>query len=231
MNQNSIDTFVKDFSFDPKTGKDRHDYLLNGKPLTSVTTILKIIGKGDFITQWASNLAVEENDKYAWKKALEKAGKFGTNVHKAVELFVTNSESGVALTSQEQTAFDNFKNWYVTNNVKLIESEKTVYSKSSWYAGTIDLILEIEGKIWIADVKTSSAIYPEYFFQTAAYQKALVELGFDREITGHIIINVKKTGEIVVKRSYGYERNLEAFLNALEIYRIKADLEKELKIK
>lgn len=246
-----IDEFKVDFGIDPKTGKEKHDYLLNGKPLTGVTSILKVIGKGDFITQWAATLSAKkfsddvqawmnsgytfnlattyEDSRYQWKKELEAAGKFGKNVHGAVEDFIKGDPIR-PLTEKEAAAYQNFVTWARTNGIKFLKSEQSVYSKEFWYAGTIDLVFEdLEGRVWIGDVKTSSAIYPEHFFQTAAYQRALVERGFDREIHGHIVLNLKKDGKFNIKKSYGYERNFEAFLAALKIYKIKADLESELK--
>jgi hypothetical protein len=253
---NSTDDFKVDFSIDPVTGKERHDYLLNGKPLTGVTSILKVIGKGDFITQWAATLSAKKfseevqdwlnsgtgtevfrdtlpeiynQARYNWKEELAAAGTFGKHVHGAVEDFVKGDPVRY-LTAKEDAAFQNFVTWATTNKIKFLKSEVSTYSKEFWYAGTIDLVFEdLDGKVWIGDVKTSSAIYPEHFFQTSAYQRALVERGFDRPIEGHLILNLKKDGRFDQKRSYGYERNFKAFLAALEIYRIKADLESELK--
>lgn len=256
MNQiQNSDNFVVDFGIDPKTGREKHDYLLNGKPLNGVTSILKILGKGDALTQWSANLAAKsfsenvmdwlntgmenldmefviQTAKYKWKEELASAGKFGKNVHKAVEMFVKKESSVLALDTRELRAYENFKHWFENEKMVCLDSEKPVYSKTHWYAGTIDLILQDSlGKVWIADVKTSSSIYPEYFFQTAAYQCALLERGFDKPIEGHIIINVKKDGKVDIKKSYGYERNLKAFLCALEVFRTKQDLENELQIK
>jgi hypothetical protein len=251
--QETVDNFIVDFEIDPKTGKEKHDYLLNGKTITGVTSILKILSKGDAITQWAANQAAESfatqvqkwmNDgrgsfdlgilkdsaRYAWKGNRDGAGKFGKNVHKAIENWI-KKEPISTLTPEETTAYENFKTWATLYNVKFLMSEKAVYSKTFWYAGTIDVVMEMDGKVWVGDIKTSASIYPDFFLQTAAYQNALVERGFDRPIEGNVVINVRKNGTLDVKKSYGYERNLEGFLSALKVYRIRQELESELKIK
>lgn len=242
------DKFIFDNSIDPITGRPKHLYTLNGKPLTGVTTILQVISKGDALVQWSANKACEylkenaekngsvyavreeqfEEARYAWKNSRDTAGTFGTTVHKAVENFI-KGEALPEMNDTEAKAFGQFKTWAEDNNVKFVKSEEMVYSKEHWYAGTIDLVLEINGEYWIGDVKTSGSIYPEYFFQTSAYQYALQERGFDKKIEGHVIINMKKTGGFEVKRSYGYERNIKGFLAALEIYRIKNQLKLEIK--
>lgn len=243
-----------EFKFD----EAEHAYTLNGKFLPSVTTILKVISKGDAITQWSANLtaktfsseiesflnagrpldhgflsSVNDKARYAWKDNMSTAGSFGTNVHKAIENYVKQGPlyEPVGLIDTELTAFNNFRNWWEGEDARMILSEEKVYSKELWYAGTIDLVLETKEGIWIGDVKTSASIYPEYFFQTAAYERALRERGFDKKIVGHVIINVRKDGKVDVKRSYGYTDNLAAFLGAYTVYKRKQALEAELGIK
>lgn len=236
------------FTFD----EAKHLYTLDGKPLTGVTTILGVVAKPALI-QWAANEAVKsvknnvsrfapsssmflmdeldavlEEAKYAHRKKKESAGDFGTNVHLAIENHIKGIEQP-QLTEQENVAFQNFLTWAKNENVTFKESELRLYSRKHWYAGTCDLVMEIGGKTWIGDIKTSSGIYPEYFWQTSAYQLAIQELGLYPEVEGHVIVNVKKDGNVQVERSYGYERNVKAFLACLDIYRIKETLKEEMK--
>ena len=48
----------------------------------------------------------------------------------------------------------NFLNWVRENKITFVESEKRLYSRKNWYAGTCDLLLEKDGRKFIADIKT-----------------------------------------------------------------------------
>ena len=51
--------------------------------------------------------------------------------------------------------------------------EKRVFNPRHRYAGTIDTVALIDGRLGILDIKTSQAIYRDYNLQTAAYMNAL----------------------------------------------------------
>lgn len=221
---------MNSFTFDEKA----HVYTLNDKPLTGVTTILGVIAK-PMLIQWSANMACEfvklnlksfdeldeilKEAKVAHRKKKEKAGDIGTEAHKWVENWI--KDRTIAPPENEMVAkmVKNFTDWAEENKVEFLESELRVYSEKYWYAGTIDLVLTMNGKKYLGDIKTSSGIYDEYFYQTAAYQNALNELGLHQDISEHIIINIKKDGKMQVKTSNEYEENRKAFLGALAIYR------------
>lgn len=105
--------------------------------------------------------------------------------------------------------------------VKVLASEQSVFSKKYWYAGTFDLVLEIDGKKYVCDFKTSSGIYGrEYFAQCAAYRHALEEMGWGHEIAGSIIIRSGKEGEdFEVAMSHDFAQDFKFFKAALILYK------------
>lgn len=238
----------------PKEGfvfnEEAHVYCLDGKPLTGVTTILGVIAKPALI-QWSADMAcnyvrdnfsqaIEKLGDIEWlnsllaearlahRKKKESAGTIGTEAHKQIEHYIKGEPFDV-MTDQVKTMVDQFVAWAKEHNVKFLESEKRLYSKEHWYAGTCDFVAEIDGKIWIGDIKTSSGIYPEYFFQTSGYQLALQEMGEYPEIEGHVIVNIKKDGsKFEIEKSYGYPQSVEAFKAALTIYRAQEALKATL---
>lgn len=226
--------------FEPKL----HVYTLDDKPITGVTTILKVIAKPALIN-WAANMAVDyiqneikgktaieldlfDNNRKSWddifneaRKAhyqtRDKAGNIGTIVHKHCENWI-NGDPVITAIPQELKMVDNFVGWAKENKVKFLQSERQVYSEKYWFCGTYDFLCEIDGKIWLGDIKTSSGIYPDMFFQTAGYQICEEEMG-QTKIDGHIILNLKKDGKFNEKRSISNKQNKEAFLSALTLYR------------
>ena len=243
-----------------------HRHLLNGKPLTGITTVLNVISK-PFLIPWAVNMAVEYIDKTLneeiekqsnetdllewlmenWKRILkeakvahtkkkEDAGQKGTDVHAICEGIIKEAieqQGGIIHPIHKSENTDNpqvlhFLNWAEENKVKFLASELHLYSVEHFLGGIMDFVCEIDGNVWIGDIKTGSGIYAEAFFQCAGYQIMLEEMGLYPNIKGHIILNLKKDGSFNEKRSISNEDNKQAFLSALSLYRIKAKVEGNL---
>jgi len=227
---------MPNFTFDEK----EHVYTLDGKPLQGVTTILRVISKPALI-QWSANCAVDfietavksgleltdqiyKDARLAHRKKKEKAGEEGTDAHSLIELMIKNAiekNGGYILETETgiNTILDSFVKWANENKVKFLASELRLYSREHWYAGTADMVCEIGGKLYVGDVKTGSAIYPEYFIQTSAYAHALVEMGLYEQFGGVVIVNARKDGSIEIKGNYALEGNFECFKACLVLHR------------
>jgi hypothetical protein len=167
-----------------------------------------------------------EEAKTAHRRKKEEAGQKGTDIHFEIEKLVASvigAWGGIIDkdTKSEIPQVQHFMDWAVKNKVKFLESEKNIYSQSLWVGGIVDIVCEIDGEVWIADVKTGSGIYPEHFWQMAGYQIMLEEMGMGGKVKGHIVLNLKKTGEFDEKRSVSNEEAKKGFLACLEIYRIQ----------
>ena len=166
-----------------------------------------------------------EEARKAHTKRKEKSGDYGTKVHEGIELVILRAiqdNKGYIKKKEksDEKSVQNFIDWAVSNKVKFLDTEKNVYSEKLFLGGIIDLVCEIDGKVWIGDIKTSkSGIYPENFAQIAGYQLMLQEMGLYPDIAGYIVINLKETGEILEKRSISNGDNTKFFLACLEIYR------------
>lgn len=229
--------------------KARHIHTLDGKPLTGVTTVLSVIAKPALI-QWSANCAVDflstaiacgltltpeliKDAKSAHRKRKEVAGEKGTDIHEQAETIVKTqiqANNGIVADdlSSDNPQIQHFITWARDNKVKFLKSEEHIYSKDWWIGGICDLVMEIEGQRWIADIKTSSGIYPEHFWQMAAYDKCFQEMGEPKAL-GYIVLNLRKDGGFEEKRSISNEDNLLAFQSALNIYRIQEKLKSNLK--
>lgn len=226
--------------------EEYHAYTLDGKPLHGVTTILRVINKPALI-QWAANEAVrfiEENiktcfntagkfvelafaqtcldAKFAHRKKKEAAGEAGTDVHAQIEEYIAvmiMDHDGLAteMSGYEHPQVKEFVQWAVLKKAKFLDTEKRLYSRTHWYAGTADFICVIDGKLFVGDVKTSSAIYPEHFIQASAYAHALVEMGLYKDFYGVIIVNIPKKGGLNVEENYDLDGNFECFKACITI--------------
>lgn len=233
---------MAEFTFNPKT----HRYYLDGKQMTGVTTILGVIAKPQLIS-WASNQAVDyildntvdagiqvppdtvtikketaEEARKAFAKKRDKAADLGTQVHAMVEEYINCKIAGLDyFTDNEQV--QHFIDWANKHNVEFIASEEQVYSEKLFVAGTYDFACIIDGRKYLGDLKTANALYPEYFYQCAAYRMMAEEMG-QKDFKGSILVRIGRDGnfnedeDVIISESYEDEK--EAFLSAYKLYRI-----------
>lgn len=186
---------------------------------------IKIAGKA------RRNFFITNEQYYDWlqdcyrahDKSKKEAGVHGTDLHALVEDYVKaciDANDGKPLTTFP-FEITPFVEWAIKENIRFIASEKQVYSKEKFYAGTMDLVCEKDGKLFIADVKTGKTIYPEYYFQMAAYRLAWQEMG-NEPLSGAAVIRMGKDGSFEIGWRYDYQTDLSAFMGALAIYRAKA---------
>jgi hypothetical protein len=224
------------YTFDEK----RHCHSLNGKPLIGITSALQIISK-PFLIQWSANMACDyvknnlkdlkdldkvlQEAKVAHRKKKEKAGSWGTDVHLLISDFI---KTGIEPEEKDETklkAFNNFKKWAEDNKVKFLESEKHLYSKNMWTGGIMDLMFEMDGKKYIGDIKTSSGIYNEAFYQIAGYHLMLKDMGQGEDVEGYIVINLKKDGTMDLKLANNLKINQDIFMYVLNLYKLTNSIE------
>lgn len=239
------DSDFQSFSFDPV----EHKYTLDGKPLSGVTTVLGVIAKPMLIqwaaTMAVESIKAEiygrslippkfqldeifARAKSAHRKKKEDAGTKGTEVHAMIEGEIKDAIGsnggfmGIPINEtvkRSNPQVQNFVDWAIREKVKFLASEKRMYSRSMWTAGTADIVCEIGGKMYVGDVKTSSGIYPEAFIQASAYAAMLEEMGDYKGFHGVIIINCRKDGGFETGTNYDLEGNLKCFKAALTLYR------------
>lgn len=169
----------------------KHVYLVKGEIVPSVTGIK---APNPALQWWSANMArdhILENlkpgialDEIAIQELAEgarkahsviskKAASIGTLAHEACEVFArTGSVAKPPIHPQARASFETFVKWWEDHDVKLHDAEKKVYSRNYGYAGTADLFCEVDGVRCIVDLKTSNAIYDDYFMQLAAYAHA-----------------------------------------------------------
>ena len=174
-----------------KFSERAHRYWLDGKPIPGVTTIL---GKGlpkPAIPYWAARTVAEyvtdnpdgveqlrtlgRGPMVAALKGIpwqvrDEAAIRGTEVHALAERLVLGE--AVEVPEHVHGHVDGYARWLDTVNLTPLATEAPCYHRAEWYAGTFDLLAEMNGETWLLDVKTSSGIYGNYALQLAAYASA-----------------------------------------------------------
>ena len=109
----------------------------------------------------------------AAQNATEQSAKEGTAIHEAVEGLLLGKNPEIP--PEIAPAVRSFQEFFEKNDIHVTPDlvERRIVNYDHRYAGTVDAIATIGGKLGVLDIKTSQAIYRDYNLQTAAYMDAL----------------------------------------------------------
>lgn len=140
--------------------EELHEYKLDGVVLPSVTTLMRPLY--DFSS-------VSED-------VMKRAGAFGTAVHMACEMHDQDDLDEATLDPAIVPYLDGWKQFLRLSGAKPVLIE-TRYASKMHFAGTIDRLCEIDGKLILVDIKTSATLSSAVGVQLAAYKHLLIEHG------------------------------------------------------
>jgi hypothetical protein len=170
-------------------GKPSHHYEdINGQRIPGVTTILDKGMPKPALVPWGiktvAEYAVNNREdlaqmpptdmlkelKGAPYRERDAAAKRGTEVHHLAELLVQGDS--VTVPAELQQHVNHYVEFLDAFKPEPVLVEAVVYNCEYGYAGTLDLIAEVGGELWLLDVKTSKGVYAETAYQLAAYRYA-----------------------------------------------------------
>jgi hypothetical protein len=133
-----------------------HTYLVNGVIVPSVTQVMQ----------------VKFGNKYEGIRSdvLNRAAERGTAIHKAIENYCKGMDDG----SKEVHNFNFLMNYYKIKPVKNEVPIILMVDNQPVIAGRLDLVLQENDTLSLADIKTTSQLDKEYL----AYQLNLYRLGY-----------------------------------------------------
>jgi hypothetical protein len=106
---------------------------------------------------------------------LNDAAEMGTTIHEWAEADV-NPTGIYPDTSTQGEPFwqmvERWNEWYGSNFIVPKYTELTVWNKDEGYAGTLDFLWEINGRLTLGDIKSSRSLWPEHSRQIAALASA-----------------------------------------------------------
>jgi hypothetical protein len=209
---------------------DSRYYRRNGKYYPSVTYVLGYYPKGKFFENWLKQVGFSAD--YIVKKAAEE----GTQVHELAEEYLNGAELNFLddrgrpqYNPDVWQMFLRFVEFWETHKPTLIETEVHIFSDELKVAGTCDLIVEINGELWLLDLKTSNQIQTVYELQTAVYGQCYEEC-FGKKIDRYGILWLKSSkrgpkkdkmqgkGWEVVESSRTFEENIDIFKTVKRLF-------------
>ena len=161
----------------------------------SVTTCLGLFDKSGPLMGWVAKVIIEhlksladkdgniiikkaeadeifKKAKARHKELKEQAAELGSAVHNLIEVYLKGQKVDGLLSADPRLLkpFEAYKEWQGRYKFELVATEKQVCSDLR-FAGTLDLLARLDGKLYLIDIKSANAIYDTYFWQTAAYKQ------------------------------------------------------------
>ena len=218
--------------------EDKHVYIHNNEYVVGMSTLLGKLAS-PALEAWKVNTQVN-----AIKKEMELQGipldkidkiiinakanakakndnilSIGSIVHKLIEKWL----KGEKVTKPEDkivaNCFMEFQKFWKKNKLKLIESEKILYSERG-YCGTLDIVaIDPDGNIWLIDIKTSKGLFLNMIHQVHGYKLAYEEQT-GKKINKMYIVRLPKTNEPFEARQILYKKDhMKAFLGLLHCHK------------
>lgn len=219
----------------------RRQYRVDNKRVPGVTTVLSVLDKPALLgwaARTAADAAVEacanglppDAAKEAGRKAVfarrDKAADLGTRAHAMVEAYFAGEEIVATLTDPDDAkvyacakrAID-----HIEKTCTRVVLSETAHTSPMGFGGTLDLVVERDGKLLIADLKTGKGVHDEVVPQLAAYRFLLSCAGV--VVEGGLVFHAPVDGDEVVEHvipSHKLDAGWRVFDCALTIYQTRA---------
>ena len=237
-----------DLEYDDK----KHTYMVGERKVPSVTRVVDAVFP-KYLVDWAATAGADywannnaDHEHYggdddamyngilnAHKQISHKAQTIGLEVHKWIELYIKvkmiDGETVTEYPHEVKIPMQNFHDWVESREIEWLACEKKVYSRSWEYAGTIDALAKINGKLCVIDFKTSAKIYKEYYLQVSAYCNAIGEMMGNFPKLG-MIVRLDKEKEKFQEVAFDPWQHNDVFIDALNIKRFQSERIKKVKL-
>jgi hypothetical protein len=208
-------------------------YWIDGVKLPGTTTIIGRFKESGGLLHWAFKQG--QSGAASLYEKRDEAADIGTRAHAMIEAHI-NGEVPVEDNEQAINAFNMYLKWEKQTNLKMLSryQEIQLVSPEFRFGGTPDAIGEIDGEVVLLDWKTSSAIYPDYLIQLAAYQH-LVNDGYAMA-TGKPMgirvgsgVHLLRFAKNYPDFNHHYYENLDDAWEQFKLYRQAYEIDKRLR--
>ena len=161
----------------------------------------------------------------AYKSIGREAAQIGTIVHNWIESAIEYKMSGgtapkVPKGDEVRNCIKAYKAWSRERKPVWLAAEQKVYYHDpggvNCYAGTVDALAEIDGKLCIIDFKTSKKIYKPYHLQVAAYAQA-ISTQDQIDMPMAMILRFDKETGIFQEKLFDPKQHIHMFFHCLDL--------------
>ncbi len=158
-----------------QTGQDKDNKRFYGPPenvwtYPSVSTVVKETeATPEFVLKWAIRLGQQGYDDH-----MAMTSEFGTKCHEFFDLVLQGKAFEVGEPYARHVAA--FREWVEKHKVRLLASEFVVVSQRYGFAGRVDALCEVDGKVELLDWKTGTKYRDSWATQIGGYSLAFKEM-------------------------------------------------------
>lgn len=196
--------------------------LADGTKATGVTTVLGAVLAKPALIRWANTMGLKGIDtlKYVDEKA-----RAGSYAHEMILCHITGTEPDHAQYNQHErdqaeNSFLKYLDWEKKHKLEPILTEKGLVSETYRYGGIVDCYCLLDGVPTLVDFKTSKAIYPEMWYQVAAYRQMLLEMGHEVAECRILQIGRDETEGFNEQAKTNLDDQFQVFVHALAIFNL-----------
>ena len=199
-----------------------HFYKTSIGVIPSVTTIISTVVRNPALEAWKERTP-------NWKEISTVAADIGTLTHKAIDMYLKEDSTNFIEAFKRggeriEKPFLAFSEWKSNTGFEYVDSEIGTWCERG-YAGTIDLVGNIDDRLYLIDLKTSRRVYPDYLLQISAYRLAY-EKRSGQKIEGLAILRLDKTNSVYEWKEYTeteYQRGLRMFLLLCDFWHLRKE--------
>jgi predicted RecB family nuclease len=201
--------------------------LPDGTSYPRVSDILAVLARPSLIS-WQLEVGADEA-----KRISREARTLGTRVHEACERINREFRRLPYLDAPDpelEAYVEAYCRWVSSNVAEVLACERVVYHDAHAYAGTLDLLACMkDGRVMVADIKTSNSTDATYRLQLTAYLEALRHLG--EQVDGRLLIQMpsRRPGVLNVIEYDNEERDARVWRACIRAWRFLEETRDEWK--
>jgi len=196
-----------------------HSYKVDDVKVPSVTRIIDACFPKN-LTDWALNVGGEE-----YHRVIDEALEIGNDTHQWIEDYINYNHLPSFLRKCTDLNEDHhifkpvkaFLEWVEKYEPKWIDAERKIYCDKHKYAGTVDAVAKINGRVCVIDFKTSKKIYKPYHLQISAYAQAIRRIDGLRQWPLGIILRLDKETGLFQQKVFEPKDHFKTFIKCMEL--------------
>ena len=201
--------FIIDMQAKQLTMLDARFYYAEGNFYPSVTTILEAYPKDAAYFKWIKEVGTDAD------VIRDEAGRRGSVVHELTERYdngeevsLLNMDGNLQFKMTEWAMFERYVDFVTRFKPDYFMNEQNFVSPALGFAGTIDRLAWLDGKLTLIDIKTSNNIHDSYWVQLAAYARLVEEMTdnfLDQVAILHLNAKTRTTGTKGAVQGVGWQ--------------------------
>jgi hypothetical protein len=199
----------KEYSLD--YDEDAHSYKVDGVKVPSVTRIVDACFPKN-LTEWAVGVGEEE-----YRRVTDEALEIGNETHKNIESIIKGEGYLSVKNEGSCNSINAFDEWRDELNPEWLDAERKIYCDRFKYAGTVDAVAKINGRVCVIDFKTSKKIYKPYHLQVTAYAQAIKRIDGLRQWPLGMILRLDKETGLYQQKVFEPKDHFKTFVKCMEL--------------